>query len=134
MERTNLFIQASPDLFQDCPEVETIISTTPPVTADQIVIRRERQTFTRLPKSGAICFTVRTFMRPLSEYGGEELSALRSQVEGWEEEIREYKGWAVWGEALMGRCEERLGKWVPPVRCEEEVRKEKREMAGRCMG
>ena len=54
-------------------------------------------------------FTVRTFMVPLTELGDEELRALRIQVLGWEEEIRLYKGWSIWGEVLMRWCDERIG-------------------------
>lgn len=106
MERTNLFIQTTPDLFQDAPEIAPDAIVTP----KQLVVRRERQTFTRLEKSGAVLFTVRTYMTPLTELGTVELKALKSQVLGWEEEIRIYKGWAIWGEPLLRWCEEKLGE------------------------
>ena len=72
MERTNVFIQTTPHLFQDAPESapETIL------TIDDLQIRRERQTFTRLEHSGAVLFTVRTFMEPLTQLGDEGLRAL----------------------------------------------------------
>lgn len=65
MERSNLFIQTTPILFQDTPEPPR--SPTHPLTASDIYVRRERQTFTRLPKSGAVLFTVRTYMEGLME-------------------------------------------------------------------
>jgi hypothetical protein len=104
MERTNLFIQTTPDLFQDAPEMapEEII------TPKRLMVRRERQTFTRLPKCGAVLFTVRTYIIPLVSLSMEELKALRSQVMGWEEEIRVYKGWGIWGEPLLRWCEEMI--------------------------
>ena len=106
MERTNLFIQTTAELFQDAPEPapEQILDL------DQIIVRRERQTFTRLEKSGAVLFTVRTYMQPLVELGIEEVRALKSQILGWEEEIRVYKGWGIWGEVVVGYCDERIGK------------------------
>jgi Protein of unknown function (DUF3445) len=105
MERTNLFIQATPDLFQDAPE----IMPEGAISSKRLMVRRERQTFTRLAGTGAVLFTVRTYMMPLVELGVEELKALRSQVMGWEEEIRVYKGWGIWGEPLLKWCEEKIG-------------------------
>jgi hypothetical protein len=108
MERSNLFIQTSPALFQDGPE--EMLRALSPLNATDVIVRRERQTFTRLPKSNAVLFTVKTYMVPLVELGDEELLALRSQLWGWEEEIRAYTGWGVWGEKVEAHCEERLGK------------------------
>ncbi|KAK0122762.1 hypothetical protein ONS96_009797 [Cadophora gregata f. sp. sojae] len=79
------------------------------LTLDDLKIRRERQTFTRLEHSGAVLFTVRTFIEPLTQLGDDELRALRSMVLGWEEEVRVYKGGDIWGPLLMEWCEERLG-------------------------
>jgi hypothetical protein len=106
MERTNLFIQTTSDLFQDSPEV---VPSDEVIRPERLMVRRERQTFMRLVKSGAVLFTVRTYMTPLVALGMEELMALKSQVLGWEEEIRVYKGWDIWGRPLMRWCDERLG-------------------------
>ncbi|TVY53673.1 hypothetical protein LCER1_G004114 [Lachnellula cervina] len=73
-------------------------------------VRRERQTFTRLEKTGAVLFTVRTYMQPLEDLEDEEAAALIHQVRGWEEEIRVYKGWDVWGGAFEEWCEKRFGR------------------------
>ncbi|KAE8441150.1 hypothetical protein EG329_005833, partial [Mollisiaceae sp. DMI_Dod_QoI] len=105
MERTNLFIQTTPELFQDAPEV----APTRPLTPDKLMVRRERQTFIRLEKTDAVLFTVRTYMQPLIELSEEEIKALRSQVLGWEEEVRVYKGYGIWGEPLMKWCEATVG-------------------------
>ncbi|CAD6446508.1 d17da73b-b793-4efe-a376-d11816c436f8 [Sclerotinia trifoliorum] len=91
MERSNLFIQTTPILFQDAPEPPR--SPTHPLTASDIYVRRERQTFTRLPKSGAVLFTVRTYMEGLTELGFQEAESLAKQVRGWEREMGRYKGW-----------------------------------------
>ena len=74
------------------------------------MVRRERQTFTRLANSGAVLFTVRTYMTSLVELSVDELKALKSQVMGWEEEIRVYKGWGIWGEPLLRWCDEVIGR------------------------
>ncbi|KAE9377073.1 hypothetical protein N431DRAFT_331950 [Stipitochalara longipes BDJ] len=105
MERTNLFIQTTPDLFQDVPEA----ASTEIIAPRRLMVRRERQTFTRLAKTGAVLFTVRTYMTPLVELSVEELKALKSQIMGWEEEIRVYKGWQIWGEPLLTWCDEVIG-------------------------
>lgn len=113
MERTNVFIQTTPHLFQDAPESAPNIV----LTIDDLKIRRERQTFTRLEHSRAVLFTVRTFMEPLTQLGDDELRALRSQVLGWEEEVRVYKGGDIWGPLLMELCEERLGPVEVKTEC-----------------
>ncbi|KAG4432037.1 hypothetical protein IFR05_012476 [Cadophora sp. M221] len=109
MERTNVFIQTTPNLFQDAPESSPENAPNTILTIDSLQIRRERQTFTRLEHSGAVLFTVRTFMEPLTQLGDDELRVLRSQVLGWDEEVRVYKGGDIWGPLLMELCEERLG-------------------------
>jgi Protein of unknown function (DUF3445) len=106
MERTNLFIQTTPDLFQDAPEAVSAEMVTP----KKLMVRRERQTFIRLTNSGAVLFAVRTYMTPLIELDLDELKALKSQVMGWEEEIRIYKGWEIWGEQLLRWCDEVIGR------------------------
>lgn len=105
MERTNLFIQTTDELFQDAPEQPP----TRPLTFKDLIVRRERQTFMRLEKTNAVLFTVRTYIRPMTELRGEEIKALRSQILGWEEEVRLYKGYAIWGDILMKWCEEMIG-------------------------
>ncbi|KAL2062994.1 hypothetical protein VTL71DRAFT_6066 [Oculimacula yallundae] len=116
MERTNVFIQTTPHLFQDAPDALDNMQETV-LTLDDLKIRRERQTFTRLEHTGAVLFTVRTFMEPLYQLGDDELSALRHQVLGWDEEVRVYKGGDIWGPLLMQYCEERLGAVEVKVDC-----------------
>ncbi|PBP27091.1 hypothetical protein BUE80_DR002075 [Diplocarpon rosae] len=108
MERTNVFIQSTPDLFQDVPEIVPDTG----VAVHELMVRRERQTFTRLEHTGAVLFTVRTYMEPLTQLCNDQLRALRSQVLGWEEEVRKYKGGDIWGLCLTSLCEERLGPVV----------------------
>lgn len=105
MERQNVFIQTTPHFFQDAPE----LLSDSPITAVELQVRRERQTFLRLEHSGAVLFTVRTFMEPLNQLDDTELRALRSQVLGWEDEVRVYKGGDIWGPPLLSHCEKRLG-------------------------
>jgi len=43
-------------------------------------------------------------MKPLMELSDGEIKALWTQVSGWDQGMREYKGWSVWGDVLE--------KWV----------------------
>jgi hypothetical protein len=108
VERYNLFIQTTTELFQDGPEAA------PPsgllLTPQHITVRRERQTFTRLEKSGAVLFTVRTYMQPLTDLSGEEVEGLLSQIRGWEGEMKTYKGWHHWGNLVESWCESQLAQ------------------------
>ncbi|KAF8913576.1 hypothetical protein CPB85DRAFT_555710 [Mucidula mucida] len=58
-----------------------------------VTLRQERQTLRRLPKTGAIVFTVRTYVEPVTELvkeigvPGRMASAIRS----WPEDVAEYK-------------------------------------------
>lgn len=103
MERTNLFIQTTPNLFIDAPEIPRSPSE-PAITPSDLWVRRERQTFKRLEKSNAVLFTVRTFMQRLVEVEGDQAEALKTQVEGWDDDISEYKGSKVWGETFREWC------------------------------
>jgi Protein of unknown function (DUF3445) len=138
MERHTLFVQMSPDLYQNeslCSSRSTLnrttngatlvpeqskgknrgqssgsghfvkegdvqesidISTSKAPLLSEIFIRRERQTFTRLPTSNAILFTVRTYMKPLTSLGDEELAAFVEQAEHWGDDIATYKGREQW--------------------------------------
>ncbi|TVY33277.1 hypothetical protein LSUB1_G005867 [Lachnellula subtilissima] len=92
MERTNLFIQSDPHLFSDAPEIPA---------------GQEKKDNTPRPP---VLFTVRTYMQPLEDLEDEEAVALIHQVGGWEEEIKVYKGWEVWGKAFEEWCEKRFGR------------------------
>ena len=54
-----------------------------------IIIRRERQTFRRLPKINAVVFTVKTTITPLVQFPKEELEGLAAEIRPWPEDIRE---------------------------------------------
>ncbi|KAI9644555.1 hypothetical protein NHQ30_006576 [Ciborinia camelliae] len=122
MERSNLFIQTTPILFQDAPE-----RARSALRASEIYVRRERQTFTRLATSGAVLFTVRTYMERLVDLEAAELEALRRQIAGWEAETARYKGIANWGGVLVGWCEGVEGRGREK---EKEKEKEKERLRG----
>jgi len=63
-------------------------------TPETLRLRTERQTLRRLPISGAIIFTIRTYVIPLEELGRERgvPGRLASSMRGWPVEVGEYKG------------------------------------------
>lgn len=73
----------------------------------EIILRRERQTFSRLPESGAVCFTVRTSMSWLTELGVVDLAGLAREIKTWPQDVAEYRGFGVWGNVVLRYCDER---------------------------
>ncbi|KAL0579644.1 hypothetical protein V5O48_002340 [Marasmius crinis-equi] len=66
----------------------------PVVLPETLQFRTERQTLRRLPLSGAIVFTVRTYLVPMAELGKEPgvPARLASAVRSWPEDVSRYKG------------------------------------------
>jgi hypothetical protein len=64
-------------------------------------VRRERQTFRKLPKSGAILFAVKTALTPLQDLDQEERLNLAREIRSWPENIAAYKGRDFWGECVL---------------------------------
>ncbi|KAJ7065313.1 hypothetical protein C8F01DRAFT_982145 [Mycena amicta] len=75
----------------------------PVVTPQTLRMRTERQTLRRLPRSGAIVFTIRTYLVPVEELAREPGVAARfaSAVRSWTEDVREYKGEKRYGDVLL---------------------------------
>ncbi|UNI25001.1 Dextrin dextranase [Purpureocillium takamizusanense] len=65
--------------------------------------RSERQTLRRLPRTGAIVFTIRTYFAPITEIAEEDCvpGRLASAVRSWDEWVGEYKGRDKYGEILL---------------------------------
>ncbi|ESZ94001.1 hypothetical protein SBOR_5613 [Sclerotinia borealis F-4128] len=109
MERANLFVQRGGGLFQDGGEEKVDKDKEGDgegkLCVKDIYVRRERQTFMRLERSGAVLFTVRTYMERLVDMKGEEAGNLARQVRGWGEEVKGYKGVGVWGGVVLGWCD-----------------------------
>ncbi|EAU84944.1 hypothetical protein CC1G_00463 [Coprinopsis cinerea okayama7 len=63
-------------------------------TVDELRFRTERQTLRRLGVSGAIVFTIRTYMTAVRDLVEEKGAAERllAAVNGWPEDVKEYKG------------------------------------------
>lgn len=56
--------------------------------------RSERQTLRRLPKSGGVVFTIRTYFHPVTEIVEEDYvpGRLASAVRSWGDDVSRYKG------------------------------------------
>ena len=59
---------------------------------DALHLRGERQTLRRLPRSGAVLFTIDTTIRPVASLDGAERGALESQLAAMTPEQRRYRG------------------------------------------
>lgn len=75
------------------------------VRAEGLRLRTERQTLRRLPLSGAIVFTIRTYMVRVDEIRGEEGRRLASAVVSWPEDVGSYKGRDVFLKELLEMTE-----------------------------
>ncbi|KAK3345821.1 hypothetical protein B0T25DRAFT_550448 [Lasiosphaeria hispida] len=65
--------------------------------------RSERQTFRRLPKSGGVVFTIRTYFHPITEIVEEDYvpGRLASAIRSWGDDVSRYKGKERYGEVLL---------------------------------
>lgn len=89
--------------------------------------RSERQSLRRLPRSGAVVFTIRTYFEPITEVVKEPYvpGRLASAVRSWGEDVARYKGREKYGEVLLeylDRMHERQVAEGLEVDKEEEVR------------
>lgn len=65
--------------------------------------RSERQSLRRLPQTGAVVFTIRTYFHPVTEIAQEDYvpGRLASAVRSWGSDVRKYKGADKYGEVLL---------------------------------
>lgn len=111
MERSNYFIEVrkpNENLLETLYRRHGLVEedAADPSPRD-IILRRERQTFRRLPRSGIIVFGVKTFLTPLDELPTEELQNLAKEIKSWPDEVGEYKGKPIWGAKTLEFCNER---------------------------
>lgn len=89
--------------------------------------RSERQTLRRLPKSGGVVFTIRTYFHPITEVAQEDYvpGRLASAIRSWGEDVARYKGQKKYQKVLLEyldkKHQEQLGNGLK-VEEEEEVR------------
>lgn len=105
MERCNYFLETKrpgegmqTTLFRPTGLTEVEESN---ASAEDLLVRRERQTFRRLPRSGALVFGVRTTLTPLVELSFQELHNLVTEVRSWPQDMALYKGRHIWGNTVM---------------------------------
>lgn len=70
--------------------------------------RTERQTLRRLPRSGGVVFTIRTYFEPITKVAREKgvPGRLASAIRSWGEETASYKGREKYGEILLEYLDE----------------------------
>ncbi|KAI2623639.1 hypothetical protein GGS21DRAFT_335374 [Xylaria nigripes] len=70
---------------------------------DDHYFRCERQTLRRLPKSGGIVFTIRTYSHPIKEISEEDYvpGRLASAVRSWGDDVSQYKGKDKYADVLL---------------------------------
>jgi hypothetical protein len=103
--RLNWTVHDSPELFQP-------VSTKRPRPTDfagQVFLRVERQTLRRLPASGDVLFTIRTYITPLGEIAKDADAARRlaAAIETLPEALREYRSLTQFADALVAWLRER---------------------------
>ncbi|KAF2227938.1 Alg9-like mannosyltransferase family-domain-containing protein [Elsinoe ampelina] len=90
--------------------------------------RTERQSLRRLPRSGGVAFTIRTYFQPITEIVKEPYvpGRLASAVRSWGDDVSKYKGKAKYGDVLLKYLDEKHEEQVRNglnVEVEDEVRK-----------
>ncbi|OTB15881.1 hypothetical protein K445DRAFT_317510 [Daldinia sp. EC12] len=89
--------------------------------------RSERQTLRRLPRSGGVVFTIRTYFHPITEIAEEDYvpGRLASAIRSWGDDVSRYKGKERYGEVLLEyldkKYEEQVARGLDLSR-EDEVR------------
>lgn len=76
--------------------------------------RSERQTLRRLPKTGAIVFTIRTYFHPITDIAKEDYvpGRLASAIRSWGDDVSRYKGKERYEEVLLEYLDEEHEKQV----------------------
>lgn len=131
--RNNYFIQVDDELGwswsigdEDAPDVSW--STAEKNRAiEHHFFRSERQSLRRLPKSGGVVFTIRTYFHPITEVVQEDYvpGRLASAIRSWGDDVSRYKGKEKYGEVLLEyldkKHEEQIARGLDLSR-EDEVR------------
>jgi hypothetical protein len=89
--------------------------------------RSERQSLRRLPRSGGVVFTIRTYFHPVTEICREPYvpGRLASAVRSWGDDVAQYKGRERYGDVLLEYLDQKHEEQVAnglDVEQEEEVR------------
>ncbi|CAN8105795.1 unnamed protein product [Discula destructiva] len=107
--RNNYFIQVDDDLAwswsigsEDSPAISWNTAEKNRAVEHHFY-RSERQTLRRLPKTGAVVFTIRTYFHPITEIAQEDYvpGRLASGIRSWGEDVQRYKGAEKYSEVLL---------------------------------
>lgn len=112
MERSNYFLeikQPGEDLSETLYRPDGLVEQEVSPWLDDVLIRRERQTFRRLPRTGALVFTVKTTLTTLDELPLREVQNLATEIRNWPEDIGVYKGRDIWGKKVLDLCDQLAG-------------------------
>lgn len=110
MERSNYFLETTePDegLSNTLFRPDGLTEQQPGPSIDEVLLRRERQTFRRLPRTGALVFSVKTSLQTLKELPVDQLQALATEIRSWPEDMAKYKGRDIWGQRVLDYCIQR---------------------------
>lgn len=89
--------------------------------------RSERQTLRRLPKTGAVVFTIRTYFHSIADITKEDYvpGRLASAIRSWGDDVSKYKGKERYGDVLLeyldGEHQRQLARGLDPEK-EEDLR------------
>lgn len=116
--RNNYFLQTDGNLAWSTsigPEKENgagWFTAEPATSPEQLYFRSERQSLRRLPKTGAIVFTIRTYFAPLTEICQEPYIPRRllDGMSTWGPEVRQYKGFDKFKDAAVPYLEKMARK------------------------
>lgn len=107
--RNNYFIQVDDDLAwswsigsEDSPAISWNTAEKNRAVEHHF-FRSERQSLRRLPKTGAVLFTIRTYFHPITEIAQEDYvpGRLASGIRSWGSDVRQYKGAEKYGDVLL---------------------------------
>lgn len=104
MERSNYFLETkrtNEDLCTTLFRPDSLMEEEHGLAPSNVILRRERQTFRRLPRTQALLFTVKTTLSALDELSPEEVQNLAAEIVSWPDDMAKYKGRDVWGRTVL---------------------------------
>ncbi|VEU22531.1 DEKNAAC103409 [Brettanomyces naardenensis] len=107
--RNNYFIQTdddlawSPSIGKEANEKVGWYTAEPATDVSKLYYRSERQSVRRLPKTGAIAFTIRTYFLPVTKMCQEPYVPRRllNGIVSWEDSVKEYRGFDKFKDVLI---------------------------------
>ncbi|KAH3683295.1 hypothetical protein WICPIJ_005765 [Wickerhamomyces pijperi] len=116
--RNNYFIQTDDNLDWSSSigdeDNETVgwYTADPAKSVEKIWYRSERQSVRRLPITGAVIFTIRTYFLPLTEMCKEPYvpKRLLDGIESWSDDVREYRGYDKFYEVVLPYLREKVAE------------------------